>query len=318
MAQYPPQYPQSYQNYPQQGQSYQQPDYSQQAFPASQQPFPEYHNQMQPDGASLHPVLQSPPGTSLPDPPMLVAQLAIQQQLGDLRAVYTPRITSRSLLVSIIGVLVVIDIVLIILFFTRFQNINRFFLLTLAGPALGIFYAINAAKYSTHRAYLYTSGFIYTYEEKYELAHWGDVSEVYHHWTRQGSGELAHHYTVKRNDGSLIKLGTATNSIFANAIELGTIIEYEVAQSLFPHAQAAFNAGQEMNFGNIKLNLHGLHCGRVTLTWDQIEKVEAQQGNVVVKQKDGHSRQLPGVRVTATPNLSLLSQMAAYAIGTYW
>jgi hypothetical protein len=335
------QFGQSYdpsQQYPQQSfdpsQQYGQPQQYQQAFDPSQQ----YEQQQ--FGQAYNPSQQAlqlygqqaafpPPGAGQyqsPQPvfatstaaPTEITQLAAQQQLGELRATYAPRLTNSALILGMILGLALLGVVFAVVLFTQLRTVNRLVFALIVLPIVGIIYAIDAFSHHSYRVYLFSSGLIYVRSGKPEVVYWNQISTIWHRPIRQTSGETTYRYEIQRYDAPPLKLGNVLGGVLVHVSELIELVEHEVMMAQLPNALAIYSAGQVLSFGKLSISLQGLAHGSRTLSWNEIVSIEMEKNQLAIRCKDGSTKKLSGVRPSDVPNFLLFQQVAVRCCGGSW
>jgi hypothetical protein len=219
------------------------------------------------------------PGAGQPFPPDLGA-IAGAHQLGAFVAPFRPdplRIKTVWTVVLIVG-----GVLSVAVLFTDAWPIG---LLPLFFVALGgiRFLQGRIRLRNPRRVLLFERGFIHVDPAKAATVYrWDVITAVYQHITNHYyngvKGRTTHVYTVDGPPGRLV-----LNDFWEHIVALGQTIEQEVTNVQVPAALAWIRQGNAVRFGDISLHFNGLISDKHgMLPWEQIEKVQVQNGYVGV------------------------------------
>ncbi len=114
-------------------------------------------------------------------------------------------------------------------------------------------------------------------------------------------------YTVRTIDGKKF--------VFRNGIKdvenLGDHLSQEITRALLPKAIMAYQAGQNVTFGSFTVGPQGVSNGYETLSWDMIESMSANAGNIYIRTA-GKSRDW--AKVKSVPNVPVLLALVNYIV----
>jgi hypothetical protein len=100
---------------------------------------------------------------------------------------------------------------------------------------------------------------------------WDDIEAIFHQIKQEGRIGQLHHFTVRLRDGR----NFSWTPNLRDVAELGETVQREVADRLLPGARAACQAGEEVDFGRIKVSGQGiLRDDGEILPWADVAKVE--------------------------------------------
>jgi hypothetical protein len=116
---------------------------------------------------------------------------------------------------------------------------------------------------------------------------WEEVTAVWqsiakHHTYGIYTG-TSHCYTVQLNDDTRYKLDDKYREVEA----LGSVIQKNVTQALYPKYVAALKAGSRLEFGPLALDYNKLYSGKKELAWDEVQSIRIRGGAVSVKNEKG-------------------------------
>jgi len=96
---------------------------------------------------------------------------------------------------------------------------------------------------------------------------------------------------ISRNDDMQLKLNDSLENI-DNFIQ---ILRDRTYSNLLKRAQYAFNAGEYINFGHLRIHQQqGLLIGRKRISWEHIERIDIKKGLITFKlRKQKHAYRLP-------------------------
>jgi len=114
---------------------------------------------------------------------------------------------------------------------------------------------------------------------------WEEVVGVYQSITRvfvKGSySHTAYLYRVRMLDGTWVDYTEA----YENVALLGRRLQDEVAAAIAPRMEAAFAAGEWLDFDAVEISLRGIRQGRDEIAWADVEELGAERGEVIIRQR---------------------------------
>jgi hypothetical protein len=235
-------------------------------------------------------------------------QLAGTYQLGTFQQEFGVKLTKMTLFSGIVSL-----VMAAILGFLSFQmltsprNINDVNnspfvlgvgLLFLLGAIYCFLYPVI---YSSWHVYVYSEGFAFARGAKVDAFRWDNVQDIRQSITRRYVNGIYtgtyYRYTIRGIDSRQVAL----NNRITNIAKLGSIISDMITRVKLPEMVAAFRAGSTLNFGTLSVNTQGVSNGKELVSWDQIKKIEVNNGIVTVK-KEGKWLSWSSVQVAKIPN----------------
>jgi len=171
----------------------------------------------------------------------------------------------------------------------------------------GIGWAIPTVASRSIRVSVYAEGLV---SHRDEVLRWDQVASVWHRvrlTTHRGVPQrFVHSYLVQRADGTTILFG----EFIGGVRDLGRMIELGSAQHLLPQAQAAFDAGEPVSFGPIKVHPAGISNGEQILEWGDLKGIEVDEavGLVSLRQK-GKRWAWSTIRFSDMPNVLVFEKL---------
>jgi hypothetical protein len=117
---------------------------------------------------------------------------------------------------------------------------------------------------------------------------------------------VRHIYTVRRRDGTSLVFRDSLRGVEA----LGDRVSSETAHSLFPRARDAYQAGEQVAFGDLTVSKQGVGSKGKTLPWTEFQSVEVVKGVVKIQQR-GKRFSWASVPVRKVPNMLLFLNLLA-------
>jgi hypothetical protein len=185
---------------------------------------------------------------------------------------------------------------------------TAFFLLL----ALRAWRELQAARGSNY--YVFSDGLIVQQGSTSNACSWKDIAAVWQAAYRlivNGVPVTRYTYTLDCTDGRMLKLSWRTEQMR----QLGTHIVRSVAEQQLPQALRELHAGQTLNFGSFSLSLGGLTYKKATLPWNEVRKVEVNNGTVFIKKT---SKRLSWAQEPARsiPNYTVFMTLVEYMART--
>jgi len=227
---------------------------------------------------------QLPPG---------VAGLAADQSLGQVYAIYRPRMANWF--VVILAILVGIAMSWLIVGLVVLWTVAK-------SPRL-------SRKQGAKRVYVFDNGFIDAQSaDQLTVYRWDQISTVFQFIQNVRvdgiKATTTYLYTVTRLDGATVKL----THFYADIIQLGRTVAMRAAEAQLPHAQAALDQGQNLQFGDITVNAGGISAKGTQMAWNE-GAVTLSRGYLVVR-RTGERRWVYRTEVRRIPNLAVLMTLA--------
>jgi hypothetical protein len=130
---------------------------------------------------------------------------------------------------------------------------------------------------------VFDRGFAFAHTGEPRSIPWGDVAEVWQsvtkHYTNGIYTGTSHLYTVRLNDDTRYKL----NDKFKDIEALGSAIQKNVTQALYPKYVAALKAGSRIEFGPLAMDYDKLYAGKKEISWNEVQSIRVRGGAVSVK-----------------------------------
>jgi hypothetical protein len=134
---------------------------------------------------------------------------------------------------------------------------------------------------------VFERGFAYARAGETRSIPWGDVAAVWQsiskHYTNGIYTGTNHLYTVRLSDDTRYKL----NDKFKDIEALGSAIQKNVTQALYPKYVAALKAGSRIEFGPLAMDYDKLYAGKKELSWNDVQSIRVRGGAVSVKKDTG-------------------------------
>ena len=148
------------------------------------------------------------------------------------------------------------------------------------------------------------------------VCRWDDIETVWRlpafNWYNRRQQQITlqrlYAYTLQLRSGVKYTL-TRLN---INQEALGKIIKEQVVPLQLPATVAAYQTGQTLTFGEVRVNQQGITVGKRLLAWSQVKSVALQDSRLVIYDI---TRRKPWCKLKTkrTPNLFLLFALADYA-----
>jgi hypothetical protein len=134
---------------------------------------------------------------------------------------------------------------------------------------------------------LFERGFAYARAGEARSVPWSDVGAVWQsitkHYTNGIYTGTSHLYTVRLSDDTRYKL----NDKFKDIEALGSAIQKNVTQTLYPKYAAALKAGSRIEFGPLAMDYNNLYAGTKSISWNEVQSIRVRGGAVSVKKDKG-------------------------------
>lgn len=136
-------------------------------------------------------------------------------------------------------------------------------------------------------AALFDKGFALQNQQGLHTIPWSDVKAVWQAVTKHYRNGIytgtSHIYTIVTNTDQKFVL----NDQLKKVEDLGSAIQKNVSEVLWPQYVNALQNGQRLTFGPLALDAQGLYSGNKTLTWAEIKAIKIHQGTISVKKEKG-------------------------------
>lgn len=173
---------------------------------------------------------------------------------------------------------------------------------------LGLWIIYEAWRNWNLAAALYEGGFAVVGKNGVQQVAWVDVNAVWQSITKHYRNGIytgtTHVYTLTTKDNQKFVLDDKLNKVE----ELGSAIQKEVSNTLWPGYVAAINNGQRLTFGPLALDKEGLYSGKKSIAWKEIKAIKLQQGTISVK-KEGGWFNWASVTVPQVPNFFIFYEL---------
>jgi hypothetical protein len=116
-------------------------------------------------------------------------------------------------------------------------------------------------------------------------------------------GRTIDHHRLLTADGSFVSLGRSIGEVE----ELVDEIRVRMGEHVGPNLRARIADGEVVRFGPISASEQGITVGAQRVAWEDVEEVEAEEGQLVVRGRDGERR--AAVRLEEVPNAFLLAEV---------
>lgn len=164
--------------------------------------------------------------------------------------------------------------------------------------------------------YLCSDGFLHVKGVQVHAARWDQITTIQKTFSmfyiRGVRIDILKRYHLECSDGRSLIL----ENVFRKFKEAGMRIEQQVTTSLFPAALGAFQAGQFLSFGSLRVNNQGIFSEKEQkmLEWADLKRVYVRKGQLVVS-KTGSLLPWKSMKVSEVPNLCLLVALVSHATG---
>jgi hypothetical protein len=150
---------------------------------------------------------------------------------------------------------------------------------------------------------VHPGGLSYANGGRTQVVRWDDVNMLWYRATRVQGMFTVQTCTLELRDGS--------KHNFGNNDKLNQVIQVECTRRILPRVLASYQAGAPVSFGKLTLSKAGIGKRQETLPWDQVKRVNLDQGILSIW-KQGGLFKWAEVYVAQTPNFWVL----AYLVGS--
>jgi hypothetical protein len=164
--------------------------------------------------------------------------------------------------------------------------------LYLLGPLLllaGIMLVVRAYRNLGLWVMVFPEGVVRVRRGDTQALFWEEITKLWQHknafnWAYAWNGALV--FTVQRADGAELFFDDSLPELR----ELGEILQRETLPYLLPKALDAFDAGQTLDFGEVRISHKGLGQTKDSLSWREIKSILLTESEITVfkKNKWGH------------------------------
>jgi hypothetical protein len=131
---------------------------------------------------------------------------------------------------------------------------------------------------------------------------WDEIESLTAVWSPDGSGILRH--VLRTQDGAQLSLGRS----IAGVADLLDEIRTRMIEHVGPSMRARIAEGGALRFGALGANDQGVSVGPRVIAWDQVQDIDAHDGQVMVRGQGGAT--LASARLDEVPNAFLLAEIA--------
>ena len=232
--------------------------------------------------------------------PEAIAQQALMHNLGKLIKVYktTNPLLSTALILG--AILVAMVIFAVVVFINTIIQFGFVYVITLA-PLFVIIYAVRSLIKGSVHAYVYTEGFLRARGKRYDVVRWEQIESVWYKYGKHSYGPRLT-ITVRLDDGRVLK--------FDDTIGFVDVLLHRIQEHIdkrqLPRVLEDFQRKKDVIFGKIHVDSQGINNEKELVPWDQIDKIDTTEDDLVVVIKHGHPLKWSPIKVQDTPNLSTL------------
>lgn len=254
--------------------------------------------------------------------PANVAQAAMNARLGNLNAMYKPRMSNPIAIIAISGGIALLALILTIAVLVASGYVYFYFPIVFV---LAIIFGIYTLVHSGHRFYEFADGMIFANGSQLNVLRWDQIAAIWQMSRRRGyygglaglavraalknSSNVVTTYTIQKYDGTKTVMSTSQAHDLQN---LGQTIQHEISRIHGPQATAAFDAGQVVPFGPLALSRQGIQSNRGILPFNQLASMQAVSGRLVFKLAPKSST-WTSVPISQIPNISVFTDLVNYA-----
>lgn len=153
--------------------------------------------------------------------------------------------------------------------------------LIIIGSAIYMIYTVVQA--AGRKIYRFQRGIVIARGNQIEALPWNQTTELWQAITRSINKYGRHvgtrySYTLKREDGYVIRL----NKLTKNIEELGPTVAKSITRDMAPRAFQSIQNGETLNFARFTVSNQGLGNGREVLPWTQVLSINMQAGKVTI------------------------------------
>jgi hypothetical protein len=195
---------------------------------------------------------------------------------------------------------------------------------------LGIIFMLRQTYQKRHsRRFLYTHGLVFVkcQDEQVitsEAIHWHEIATIWHEVRRRRRSRSVM-YTFQRSNGEIFgeREGKGVGDLWHRASKrtLGQYIEQETLPYLRPEAMRAYEQGQPVRFGPLRLQASGIYYQNNFLPWEFFERLieDDSEGRLLILPKTGQTffgGKMVWACVPSTPNSRVASLHAVWSWAT--
>ncbi|HEX4206034.1 MAG TPA: DUF6585 family protein [Ktedonobacteraceae bacterium] len=238
-------------------------------------------------------------------PPEVYNQAA-NYQLGELTGLYKPRFANALMIVGIALGVTILDI---IVFLAILIYGGYIFYILIVIPIVALIWMFSALPYANLRVYTFAQGLVHARGQAIDAVRWDQIEAVWAKATRSRNS-IQYIYTVRRGgDG---KTFTYRNHL-QQVRNLGATIQQRLVQAQMPRVIPAYNAGQNIAFGAVNVNMQGLNNGKEMVPWSEVGSIVNREGTLNIE-KDGRLLPWKAIKVANVPNFAVLQALVQYVV----
>ena len=184
----------------------------------------------------------------------------------------------------------------------------------------GLWWLIHTLRIRDLSVRVFSDGLVYIKSGKTQTVRWEKIAVVQQMsrttTSSLGINSTVHACTVHLQDGSKHVFNSALGSVE----QLALTIHQEASRRILPRVRAAYDAGQSVSFGPLRISREGIAKGRKTLPWSRVKDIEIEAGfvNVYVEPDtilrliatDGKGHKWASIAVAKMPNVFVLKNIA--------
>jgi hypothetical protein len=177
----------------------------------------------------------------------------------------------------------------------------------------GVTLVVRAFRNRGLRVLVFPEGLMRLLKGEVQALCWEEVDQV---WQKKSTGA---HWAMRAWRGALtltVQAADGRRMTFDDSLprlaELCQMVCRETLPLLWPQARAAYDAGNTLEFGKLRINRQGLSQGKETVPWSEVQKVKINAAQLLIYKKGKWTHSL-AVTVSEIPNshvlLALLGQL---------
>ncbi|GAC1300972.1 MAG: hypothetical protein NVSMB27_41320 [Ktedonobacteraceae bacterium] len=246
-----------------------------------------------------------------------VYQTAATHQLGQLTAVYKPRIIPPGIVLSVL-------LILLGLWLSLFVNLFNgggigALIIGILFLGFGLWMPVRQVLNRAMRVYVFTGGLVYVKSSSTDAIQWNQVEAVWQSLRRYGIRVLlvisipivvTRAYRVKLADGRTLIF----NGVLDNVETLGNAIVSGTARYLLPKAIASYKAGYPVQFGPFTVSKQGISRGDKCVPWNLYGRIMVRNGFVGIRHQDGRRLGWRDAPVYSVPNFYVFIALVDYVV----
>jgi hypothetical protein len=248
--------------------------------------------------------------------PQAIYEQAYAHQLGAPVATYKPPLTNPLAIIGVVLGAIVLDILVL---YGILAATGYIFYILIAIPIAAIGYGVVAMLNYNLAIYQFMNGLVRAKGQQVEVVRWDRISALWIRMNRRrnyslsgalasslASGNTIQGLTLQRDDGRNFSF----SSLLRGHLRLIQSIEQNMVQFHLPRATAAYQSGQVVPFGPLSVSRQGISNGRETLGWNEVQNIEINRGNLLVKRSPKGAK-WASVDVAKIPNLAVFVSLTS-------